>query len=304
MADNKITFFGKCNGIAVEQLIRYGKFNMNVKHFHNQYELFYIIEGERQFFFDNKSYNAHAGDLAIIDTNLVHTTCSITSEDKGYNRVIMYIDYEKMCDFDKRYPGLNIVDFIHKNYGIYNLDEDLRIAFLNLYRDIRHELTKKTNGYQSRIEIVTLYWLYKLLSLKKEQHQKHPEINSAKKNSASNISTYLEKNYTKAVSLDTIAEDLFMSKYYICRIFKEYTGFTITEYINILRIKKATQLLENSNQSISDVATELGFESASYFERTFKKIMNVTPLKYRKTHQSVTIEHEELNTLDDSDYID
>ncbi len=64
--------FGKCNGIAVEQLIRYGKFNMNVKHFHNQYELFYIIEGERQFFFDNKSYNAHAGDLAIIDTNLVH----------------------------------------------------------------------------------------------------------------------------------------------------------------------------------------------------------------------------------------
>ena len=131
-----------------------------------------------------------------------------------------------------------------------------------------------------------------------------PEINSAKKNSASNISTYLEKNYTKAVSLDTIAEDLFMSKYYICRIFKEYTGFTITEYINILRIKKATQLLENSNQSISDVATELGFESASYFERTFKKIMNVTPLKYRKTHQSVTIEHEELNTLDDSDYID
>lgn len=106
MADNKITFFGKCNGIAVEQLIRYGKFNMNVKHFHNQYELFYIIEGERQFFFDNKSYNAHAGDLAIIDTNLVHTTCSITSEDKGYNRVIMYIDYEKCVILIKDIPVL------------------------------------------------------------------------------------------------------------------------------------------------------------------------------------------------------
>ena len=39
-------------------------------------------------------------------------------------------------------------------------------------------------------------------------------------------------------------------------------------------------------------------------EKIFKKIMNVTPLKYRKTHQSVTIEHEELNTLDDSDYLD
>ena len=90
----------------------------------------------------------------------------------------------------------------------------------------------------------------------------------------------------------------------MCRIFKEYTGFTITEYVNTLRIKKATQILETSNLSISDVAAELGFESASYFKRIFKKIMNVTPLKYRKTHQSVTIEHEELNTLDDSDYLD
>lgn len=303
MSDNKITFFGKCNGITVEQLIRYGKFNMNVKHFHNQYELFYIIEGERQFFFDNKSYNAHAGDLIIIDTNLVHTTCSITSEDKGYNRVIMYIDYEKMCDFDKRYPGLNLVDFIHNNYGIYHLDEDLRITFLNLYRDIRRELTNKTNGYQSRIELATLYLLYKLLALKKDSQQQHSAVNSIKETSAYNISAYLEKNYTKKLSLDTIAEGFFMSKYYICRIFKEYTGFTITEYINILRIKKATQLLENSTQSISDVAAVLGFDSASYFERTFKKIMNVTPLKYRKTHQSVTIEHEDLNTLDDSDYI-
>jgi len=85
MADNKITFFGKCDGISVEQLIRYSRFNMNVKHFHNQYEIFYIIEGERQFFFDNKSYNAYAGDIAILDTNLVHTTCSISDEDKGYN---------------------------------------------------------------------------------------------------------------------------------------------------------------------------------------------------------------------------
>lgn len=95
MADNKITFFGKCDGISVEQLIRYSRFNMNVKHFHNQYEIFYIIEGERQFFFDNKSYNAYAGDIAILDTNLVHTTCSISDEDKGYNRVILYIDYER-----------------------------------------------------------------------------------------------------------------------------------------------------------------------------------------------------------------
>ena len=72
--ENKVTFFGKADGISVEHMIRFGKFDMNVKHFHNQYEIFYIIEGERQFFFNNKSYNAFAGDLTIIDTNL--TCCA------------------------------------------------------------------------------------------------------------------------------------------------------------------------------------------------------------------------------------
>lgn len=301
--ENKVTFFGKSDGISVEHLIRFGKFDMNVKHFHNQYEFFYIIEGERQFFFNNKSYNAFAGDLTIIDTNLVHTTCSVSSEDKGYNRVILYIDYDKMCELDKKYPGLNFVNFFHNNYGIYHLDEEQRVLFLNLYRDLRHELSKKEYGYQSRIEITMLYWLYKLLSIKKDKLCVEPELNTTKDNAASNICAYLEHNYMKNLSLDKISEELYLSKYYLCRIFKEYTGFTITEYINTHRIKKATQLLENTSESISDISAMLGFDSVSYFERVFKKFMNVTPLKYKKTHQSVTLEQEKLNTIDDSEYL-
>ena len=93
MADNKITFFGKCDGISVEQLIRYSRFNMNVKHFHNQYEIFYIIEGERQFFFDNKRYNAYAGDIAIRDTPLVINFCIIYYKDFIILRQLFLLSY-------------------------------------------------------------------------------------------------------------------------------------------------------------------------------------------------------------------
>ena len=107
------------------------------------------------------------------------------------------------------------------------------------------------------------------------------------------------------ICLDELSDELFLSKYYLCRIFKEYSGFTITEYINIFRIKKAAQMLENSSASISEVASALGYDSVTYFERVFKKFMNVTPLKYKKTHQTITFGHEELemNTLDDSNYL-
>ena len=64
-------------------------------------------------------------------------------------------------------------------------------------------------------------------------------------------------------------------------------------------------MLENSSASISEVASALGYDSVTYFERVFKKFMNVTPLKYKKTHQTITFGHEELemNTLDDSNYL-
>lgn len=303
VVDNKITFFGKTDGISVEQLIRYGKFNMKVKHFHNQYEIFYIIEGQRQFFLNNKVYDAFAGDIAVIDTNLVHTTRSVGDEDSGYNRVILYIDYERMCMYDDKYPDLHLVDFFHKNYGVYHLDDEQRAIFLNLYRDLRHELTKKKYGYKTRIEINVLHWLINFMNIKSDKSNLAPPINDVKGEIASKTAAYIENNFTSNVSLDTLSEKMYLSKYYICRVFKEYTGFTVIEYTNMIRIKKAAQMLENTNESISDIATDLGYESMTYFERVFKKILNVSPLKYRKTHHSVTYGEKELNILDDSDYI-
>lgn len=243
---------------------------MNVKHFHNQYEIFYIIEGERQFFFDNKAIMLMLEILQYLIPIWFILHAQYQMRIKA-TTVLFFTLIMKDVWFWQKYPGLNLVNYFHNNYGIYHLNEDQRIAFLNLYRDLRHELTKKNSGYQSRVEIATIYWLYKLLSLKHDSTQIHAVINSPKELSASNISAYLEANYTKELALDTISDELFMSKYYMCRIFKEYTGFTITEYVNTLRIKKATQILESSNLSISDVAAELGFESASYFERIFKK---------------------------------
>lgn len=77
-------------------------------------------------------------------------------------------------------------------------------------------------------------------------------------------------------------------KSYICRIFKEVTGYTISEYTNIHRIRKAKRYLEETDMSISQIANALGYESLTYFERTFKTYMTLSPLKYRKTLNTVT----------------
>ncbi len=302
---DKITFNGTANGITVEQLVRFGEYNMKVKHFHSQYEIFYIIEGQREFFFNNRQYMAHSGDLILIDTNLIHMTKSASSKDHGYNRVIFYIDYDKMASFDEKYPDLQLVKFLHANYGVYHLDDEQQALFLNIYRDLRILLTNKPSGYQTGMELALLSWFYQLThSLTVDNEVVLPSADtSAKHKNVYAIADYLSENCDKKISLDELAEHFYMSKYYLCRIFKDVTNYKITEYINIHRIQKATTLLEETNKPISEIADMLGFESLTYFEKTFKTYMTISPLRYRKTKNSVSLQTEQLGILDDTTFL-
>jgi len=68
---------------------------------------------------------------------------------------------------------------------------------------------------------------------------------------------------------------------YFVRFFKENTGKTPVSYINSYRVYKACELFRTSDLSVLEVAYECGFENVGYFIRTFKKQMNMTPLKYK-----------------------
>lgn len=170
----KVTFYGEIEGISLEQMVRYGKFDMRVKHFHNQYEIFYIIEGERLFFFNNREYVARSGDLILVDTNLIHMTKSVTAEDTGHNRVILYVSYDRMKAFDGQYPSLQLVRFFHEHYGVYHLDKEQQALFLNFYRNLRIAMTEKAHNYKVGIDLETLTWLFKITSYVSKQEGASP----------------------------------------------------------------------------------------------------------------------------------
>ena len=296
----KVTFYGEIEGISLEQMVRYGKFDMRVKHFHNQYEIFYIIEGERLFFFNNREYIARSGDLILVDTNLIHMTKSVTAEDSGHNRVILYLTYEKMKSFDGLYPSLQLVRFFHEHYGVYHLDKEQQALFLNFYRELRIALTEKEHNYKTGIELQILTWLFKITAYISKQEETLPRSSdNPKYRTAYAIADYLSEHCEQNISLEELAAQFYLSKYYICRTFRDITGYTITEYTNIHRIRRAKRLLEETDLSISEIAQELGYESLTYFERMFKSYMTISPLKYRKTLNTVTYTNELTTRLED-----
>lgn len=92
---------------------------------------------------------------------------------------------------------------------------------------------------------------------------------------------YVRANYDKKLSLDEIAKNAFLGKAYLSSIFKEEIGESLTNYINRVRIEKSRVLLLDKEISLIDIANLCGFEDQSYFTRVFKKIVGISPKKYR-----------------------
>ena len=96
---------------------------------------------------------------------------------------------------------------------------------------------------------------------------------------------YINEHITEDISIETICQEIHVSKYYLCHKFKKLTGITIMDYILKTRLTNAKYMLKEDEISVSEIAEKCGFCSISYFCRVFKEHYNVTPLAYRKEHR-------------------
>ncbi len=98
------------------------------------------------------------------------------------------------------------------------------------------------------------------------------------------IRHYIDTNYEKDISLTTLSQHFFISKYQISRLFKKQFGVNYSDYILKVRMEAAEMMLINSKEKIDDIAKRSGFEETSYFSRVFSKYFGMSPGEYRKNH--------------------
>ena len=92
---------------------------------------------------------------------------------------------------------------------------------------------------------------------------------------------FLAENYTQPVTLGEAAKMVNLSAHYFCKAFKRSTGLNFVDYLTRLRVEKAKDILARRDAKISDAAYEVGFESLSQFNRSFKKVAGLTPTQWR-----------------------
>lgn len=93
---------------------------------------------------------------------------------------------------------------------------------------------------------------------------------------------YINSNYMKDINLSTVADRVGMNMAYVSHLFKQQVGESFVERLKKTRIEKAKNLLENTDETVNNIASAVGFSDRKYFSKTFKKVVGVNPTEYKK----------------------
>lgn len=268
-------------GAGIGRVKRDRNFYAPLGFFKNEYQIHYLFSGKRLYFVNGNCYTMDEGCIALIDKNRIPKTCMIGGQ--YHDRLLIELKGDVFIELGKL-MGFDFERLFNECYGVYNMNhvpeakrilKDLETAVLE--DDSMQECIVKNKI----LELLCLIPGWKETKVPKST-AKEFESSTSKQLRVHQVADYISKNYDKIQSVEDLAETFYISKSYLCRIFKEVINFTISEYINLHRIDSARQYLMEDKYSITEIANLLGYSSLAYFEKVFKKEMSVTPFQYRK----------------------
>lgn len=253
-----------------------GKFELK-EHFHNCFEIIYILEGKAECRINNRHYTVSEDSFVFINNMENHRIKVIDYPYKRYY-ILVKPDFFRaavqnpvfssvFCNRPENFRHIMKNDGKMKDKIVRNLEY--------LYAEI-----KQKNSYWEDAEKSFLNLVFVLL------YRSCPEYFPANlvgpDNVISRIQKYIEDNFTGNVSLEDVSKLFYLNKYYLSHRFKAVTGFTFREYLIMQRISRAKELLLYTDYDITRVCMNSGFNNVNHFIRIFKKVENITPLQYRK----------------------
>lgn len=260
-------------------------------HSHEKYEIYYFHSGNCKYLIGDQIHDLQQDDIIIMNGLTLHRANPQVGE--LYERSIVEFSAEWIRPIlnSLKVPEL-INPFRILSNSLFRGVEKARLAEIEelikkislLALNSQNTITTKLDNRIIEGEISTLLvqLLFKIYELSKLRLIKIPPIQSDKAIHVNRVSEWIEQHLESNISLDHIAENLNISKYYMSRIFKDVTGYTIMQYLMKCRVNRAKYLLEMfPDKSILDVSLESGFENPSHFSRFFRKEVKITPTEYR-----------------------
>ncbi|GGL60899.1 AraC family transcriptional regulator [Sporolactobacillus putidus] len=251
------------------------------ENWHEEIQLYYLTSGTGLLRCESEKIDMQSGDIALINSNELHVLESRCMKLSCY---VIRID---LASFFSLMPGprhtkyaellsQQLICFCHL------IRKDPRI--LHCVRTLIREDEMQNDGFELAIQSSLLELLVLLLRgyVTKIYTKKRFNTRMISLNQLKSVISFMNENFQKSMTVAELADQALMSEAHFCRTFKKIYGETVVNYINLLRVDKAVDLLQSGSLSITEIAMAVGFNDANYFSRVFKRKKGITPQAMRQ----------------------
>ena len=246
---------------------------------HDFLEIAYIFSGEGKYRIEDTIYTVQEGDLLIINPGDRHQSLNCPEAETPSTEFFVGFSDIRIAGCKDNF--LPLPDGQH----ILHTTGELRQRLLRICSAMEAENAVRRQG---RYFMMKAYLMQMLLLVIRERCEPMERPvgcafeSASKKYVVEQIMNYIEDHYSEKISLDQIAENMYLSPFYISRIFKSETGNAPIRYLINIRLEKAKELLEGGYEgSIQEVAAQVGYDDAYHFSKLFKKRYGISPSQAR-----------------------
>lgn len=249
-------------------------------HCHDHLEMAFVLSGSGRYLIEGELYPIQEGDLLILNPGVRHQSQTDPETDMPATEFFVGfsdIHFKGLLPNTMPLPGGAV---------LYHTSGELRRKLVKLSASMQEENAVCRQG---RYFMLKAYLVQMILLVIREQcapveRAAGCSFESAnKKYVVGQIIRYFEEHYSERISLDQIAENMYLSPFYISKIFKSETGDPPIRHLIDIRLEKARKLLEEGRAgSIQEAAARVGYEDAYHFSKLFKKRYGISPSQVRK----------------------
>lgn len=258
---------------------RPANFRMKEPHFHNGYEIYYLLEGHRTFFINHSIYSLCPHSMVLIPKLEIHRTTDINPI--KHSRYVIYFDEDILMQVSNTLP-INWKQLCTDS-PFWQIPESCQAELKRILDCAIQEFSQNNIGRDLLLKNYLELFLVKLIRLRMETQKQGLQISSNKE--IERAAAYITQNFSAPITLDEVAGVVNLSPSYFSHKFHTETGFRFKEYLNQVRLRHAANLLMQTKESITAIALECGFESSNYFGDLFAKTFGCSPREYRIRHR-------------------
>ena len=243
---------------------------MSKGHYHDYYEIYYLVEGETRYQIGDEVWTLKPGDVILIPKGVLHNTSNLNHG--CTERMLLNFSASALP------PSVKMLKCFDQRLIVLEGEKQQQL------QELMHKIEAEQEKNEPLSQELMCAYLWELLILFSRSLSDEKPKQRVKDDSVLPIKQYIDEHWQDSIALEELGKLFAISPCHLSKKFRKSMGFGLHEYIELVRMMHAEHMLIKSKCTVAQIAESCGFSNANYFSSVFKRIHGCSPKTYQKQY--------------------